>query len=471
MPDGDDAKVQAGVEQRLPGQEKDKLTQWLLAGHPPPATVTVLDGGVPVGTAHWDPHADGGHGAYVMDQPKTVEIRKSSHGEPEKMHVLDSGGNHIGTVIDFVGGETAPGEHVTGGQGPGGTEAPPQGEPGGTAPVDTAPVERAPVNTAPADAVPADTAPAPAKTVTAATEASGDVAEWSRFRTERWRLWWGTGSGLVTTGTGAPEDPLTFPADRIVVPPPTQPAPRPATDPGFATADEEWAVAKESAWNWLVDQMIASSPLAPRWLSSWRYAEPAGAERGRQYELHQSYEAMQKFLNVTEFALQFISPAIIESAMANGLPSRFSSFMRTLAADNSGTAAIGMGSREAREARTLIGALTEDPVTDKMVRDYLMYKKSYNAERVDMKLDGVPFAGFEHVIVEDVNIGMLRNSRAADKAAANAIAGHASTPPGLVWHHDTEFGRMILIPKHIHDQLPHWGGVAIWKRLFGVDYR
>jgi hypothetical protein len=123
--------------------------------------------------------------------------------------------------------------------------------------------------------------------------------------------------------------------------PPTTPTaitPPLPNEPDFATKEEEWEVAKQSAWNWLVDKLIASAPgLVSEQLSDWRFVEPPeNATQGRQYELRQSYEAMQNFLSVCEFAMGFVTPLIVESALANGLPSRFQSFMREFHADTGG---------------------------------------------------------------------------------------------------------------------------------------
>lgn len=298
------------------------------------------------------------------------------------------------------------------------------------------------------------------------------VEEWEAHRLERWQEFWGVGEGMVT-GTGTPDDPLTFPPDTIVVPPPvTPPSPLPQVSPDYATAEEEWEVAKQSAWNWLVNRMQSSLLVPPSWVTSWKYPVPPEADSGRAYELRQSYDAMQNFLSVLELGLSFISPSIVESAIEGSLASEWAGTLVRLFNDQAGTAAIGVSVQEISEARSLMERITHQPATDALIRDFLMYRNAYNEERAFMKMDGVPFEGFDEYILPggDINIGMLRGSRAKDAAAANEIAGIDSLPPEYVWHHHPDFGRMVAIPRDIHDQLPHWGGVSIWKGLFGVDY-
>jgi hypothetical protein len=80
--------------------------------------------------------------------------------------------------------------------------------------------------------------------------------------------------------------------------------------------------------------------------------------------------------------------------------------------------------------------------------------------------------------VTDVNIGMLCGSREADFAAANNMAGLATTPtaenaPNLdcVWHHHEELGRMQLVKRKAHQDQPHTGGVKVWEQAMGIpDY-
>ncbi|MER5222910.1 HNH endonuclease [Streptomyces flaveus] len=283
------------------------------------------------------------------------------------------------------------------------------------------------------------------------------------------------------TGTGTAADPLTFRPDHIVLPPAsphTGTSLTRAPEREYATAEEEWSVAKESAWNWLLDKFTILNPGAQRLLSPWRYAEPpANTSHGRAYELRESYEAMQQFLNVAEMAFGIVSPLIVESAMANGLPSRFAAFLQRLGADTAGTLVVGPATvAEVREAETIIQKVTGEAASQAQIRDYIAYKRAYQAERAELAIDGAPFEGFNEHIFQwqgkrgDVNIGMLRGSRAKDAEAANKLLGIDSPGPDWVWHHHPDFGRMVLIPRDVHDQVRHWGGVAIWKRLFGVDY-
>lgn len=112
------------------------------------------------------------------------------------------------------------------------------------------------------------------------------------------------------------------------------------------------------------------------------------------------------------------------------------------------------------------------PATPAEVSDYLYFEERYNRERA--LLPDAPFEGFEEYIYDarcDVNIGLLRGSRAADFAAANRLAGLRETPKGWTWHHHPDLGRMILIPTELHRQYGHWGGVSIWQRITEKPYR
>ncbi|MET9913396.1 HNH endonuclease [Streptomyces sp. NPDC006476] len=292
---------------------------------------------------------------------------------------------------------------------------------------------------------------------------------------ERWKLYWGDGS--LVTGKGTQDDPYVYPADKILGPPTAGQAPLPAPEPDrdYATAEEEWTVAKQSAWNWLVDRMLGG-PLTPEaWLNSWRYPEPPDAPSGRKYELRQSYEAMQTFARVFEFGLGFISPAIVESAFESGVAQRWGSHLLELMKDTRGGMAIG-GTLEEARAKELIESILGETATKTMVQDFVMFKKAYQSERKWMELEGVALEGFEAHILQvgskkfDVNIGMLRGSRREDAKAALKLLGIDKLPDGFVWHHHPDFGRMVAIPKVIHDQ-SHWGGVAIFKSIFGVPYK
>ncbi len=71
----------------------------------------------------------------------------------------------------------------------------------------------------------------------------------------------------------------------------------------------------------------------------------------------------------------------------------------------------------------------------------------------------------------DVNIGFLCGFRDGDEAAANKVAGFASTPDpdNYVWHHALKLGRMQLVKKTAHANCgSHWGGVAAWKEALGI---
>jgi hypothetical protein len=327
-----------------------------------------------------------------------------------------------------------------------------------------------------------DDPPARGRALAPAQGRSAQIHAWNLSRQDRWLMWWGPVSGL--SGTGTTDHPYVFPADRMVVPP-KNPPPPPRAVPArpYATAEEEWAVAKESAWNWLVDKVIGNTPLPEDWLTSWRYDEPPEAPSGRAYELHESYVAMQRFLGVFELAASAVAPMVVESALANGLPSRLGNFLSVFAADESGTAAIGT-SVERAKARELIAEISRKAVTEEQVDAYFWLKDAWAEARADMSMSGAPFESLTQYVyrdaatgrVADVNIGYLRGSRAADERAANAILGITELPTpgegvvGWVWHHHPDLGRMILIPEDIHAQINHWGGASIYNYLFGATY-
>ena len=55
-------------------------------------------------------------------------------------------------------------------------------------------------------------------------------------------------------------------------------------------------------------------------------------------------------------------------------------------------------------------------------------------------------------------------SRKGDRAIANAIAGIEKEPPGVVWHHHQDFGRMQLVPSDSHALTGHEGGWKLWGK-------
>ena len=86
--------------------------------------------------------------------------------------------------------------------------------------------------------------------------------------------------------------------------------------------------------------------------------------------------------------------------------------------------------------------------------------------------------------VNTVDIGLLCGTNDGDFAAANNIAGYATTPVGkelqknekgedvevevkYTWHHHQDLGKMQLVKTLEDHKLPHTGGRAIWKRYLG----
>ncbi|MFE8645564.1 RHS repeat-associated core domain-containing protein [Sphingomonas sp. NCPPB 2930] len=84
---------------------------------------------------------------------------------------------------------------------------------------------------------------------------------------------------------------------------------------------------------------------------------------------------------------------------------------------------------------------------------------------------GVPFnmngfPDFSRYASKTVNIGGFTGDGADFRAANEAAFGKgnpfgSSQPPGMVWHHNEQNGKMQLIPQDIHDAVKHTGGASI----------
>jgi hypothetical protein len=57
----------------------------------------------------------------------------------------------------------------------------------------------------------------------------------------------------------------------------------------------------------------------------------------------------------------------------------------------------------------------------------------------------------------------LTASRDADVALANKAAGLEETPEGYSWHHVEDEGKMILVPRDLHQAVGHTGGMAHYR--------
>ncbi|MFE9574996.1 SpvB/TcaC N-terminal domain-containing protein [Nocardia sp. NPDC006044] len=147
-----------------------------------------------------------------------------------------------------------------------------------------------------------------------------------------------------------------------------------------------------------------------------------------------------------------------------------------VAKDEVGALKVGYDKKEIRRAAEIIDEVNKTEgvykaaATQEEVRSFLEFKEAYNNARRELKKFGAPFEGFEKQAIKDVNIGMLRGTRAKDFAAANKAAGIAETPKGWTWHHHPDYGRMVLVPTWIHDLYPHWGGVSIYNAVSKVPY-
>jgi RHS repeat-associated protein len=102
----------------------------------------------------------------------------------------------------------------------------------------------------------------------------------------------------------------------------------------FATTQEQWQVAQQSARNWFLDRAIqGASPILPstieKALARLRAPEPpAHPSNLRDYELRESYDAMQRALTTVEIAGTIVAGPIAESAGAVGGTSRVATAAR-----------------------------------------------------------------------------------------------------------------------------------------------
>ena len=95
------------------------------------------------------------------------------------------------------------------------------------------------------------------------------------------------------------------------------------------------------------------------------------------------------------------------------------------------------------------------------------FKTAYNRERQLIEAEGkfVDFSPYAHPF-GDVNIGFPRGSRSADFAAAWKESGiDPKDAKGWTWHHDADFGRLILVPTEVHSEIGHWGGISILRAM------
>lgn len=93
----------------------------------------------------------------------------------------------------------------------------------------------------------------------------------------------------------------------------------------------------------------------------------------------------------------------------------------------------------------------------------------FKGELAERYPDGVDFSyeGFpifephaEHVVILPGGFGP---TRADDARAANSACGLAKTPRGMVWHHKEDGRTMLLVDKHLHESVGHWGGWRVYR--------
>lgn len=71
------------------------------------------------------------------------------------------------------------------------------------------------------------------------------------------------------------------------------------------------------------------------------------------------------------------------------------------------------------------------------------------------------FPDFSPYAKARVQVDDLTNKYGPDAAAANRAVGLPSTPKGYTWHHVEDGRTMMLIPKDLHNAVPHTGGAAV----------
>jgi hypothetical protein len=93
-----------------------------------------------------------------------------------------------------------------------------------------------------------------------------------------------------------------------------------------------------------------------------------------------------------------------------------------------------------------------------------------------------PHVDFGPVAVREVTI-RYKGSRRLDFIKSDRLAGMTRAQRqrrNLVWHHVERLsetpkgkweGRMQLIPRNVHEEWPHWGGVEEWSRRTGTRYK
>ncbi|WP_034271285.1 polymorphic toxin type 4 domain-containing protein [Haloechinothrix halophila] len=311
---------------------------------------------------------------------------------------------------------------------------------------------------------------------------------------EQWDLWWGTDSGL--TGTGSADDPLRFPDDRLVVPPtPTTRAGTVNSGQGrdYATQDEEWEVAKQAAWNWLLDKAATQMqlgleqgvrhitslpipvPIPRRSLDVWRYEEPpSNARAGRDYELRQSYEAMQNTLDVIELAVGFVSPAVVESAVETGVAQKFGSFIRSVNVDTAGTMAKGASVKEIRRAEKIIKLRTGRTATANEMREFIALERANRGKGVEYRgiqrlADGSEAHTFEGIVKpaqgrpSDSLDRLLRGERAEVGLSEDLWNLSHPVPVGRI--HTLEESGIMHSPKVVNQKLQNQGIESMVERL------
>lgn len=290
---------------------------------------------------------------------------------------------------------------------------------------------------------------------------------WDDDRQNMWDAWWRDDT-LAVFGPASAGLRLQAPQNIPTGPPLTS-----HTD--YATDEEEFTVAGHAAWNYLMDQVIGHSDTLPAWLQVWRYDEPPeNPQTGGEYQLRESYDAMQRVLKVTEFALGIVAPPVIEAMMEVSLAGHVGEkFLEAFEAEKIAEFVDDPHNR-ARASVTLETFGGGEPVTEERISQLLNMQAGYESWRQYLHQQGKPFEGFEDYIHADVNIGYLRGKYSEDFKVANLLASNGKTdrtPEGFVWHHHSDFGRLVLIPTEAHERAGHWGGVAIWERTLGVEYK
>lgn len=108
-----------------------------------------------------------------------------------------------------------------------------------------------------------------------------------------------------------------------------------------------------------------------------------------------------------------------------------------------------------------VEALSDVPIKKIGGRNPINSKYAGQNYTSGVKFKDTGFPDFKHYTQAEVNIKGLTGNYAKDSAIANKAMGYPSTPKGYVWHHVENGTTMQLIPRELHNNVPHTGGAAV----------